>query len=146
MKSLIVVLIVVLVGYGFVQGLHALKARNDFEERVNHQLDFVSDATTDSVKQDLIADAKKLGIDLAPTDITITYEDTEQRTLAQGFVGVRLDVQFVNKRVEIYINFVQRILGIPFHENIIQSKIRQIQAPRREPSPEMKQLLESAPQ
>ena len=146
MKSLIVVLIVVLVGYGFVQGLHALKARNDFEERVNHQLDFVSDTTMDSVKQDLVADAKKLGIDLAPTDITITYEDTEQRTLAQGIVGARLDVKFFNKRVEIDVNYVQHILGIPFHENVIQSKIRQVQAPRREPSPEMKQLLESAPQ
>lgn len=146
MKRLIVVLIVVVIGYGFVQGLHALKAKNDFAERVDHQLDFVSDTTMDSVKQDLIADAKKLDIDLAPADISITYEDTEQRTLAQGIVGARLDVQFFNKRIEINVNYVQHILGIPFHENIIQSKIRQVQAPRREPSPEMKQLLESAPQ
>jgi hypothetical protein len=145
-KGLIVVVIVVLIGYGFVQSLHALKAKNDFAEHVDQQLDFVSDTTMDSVKQDLIADAKKLDIDLAPADISITYEDTEQRTLAQGIVGARLDVQFFNKRVEINVNFVQHILGIPFHGNIIQSKIRQIQAPRREPSPEMKQLLESAPQ
>ena len=146
MKSLIVIVIIVVIGYGFVQGLHALKSKSDFAERVDHQLDSVSDTTMDSVKQDLVADAKKLGIELAPSDITITYEDTEQRTVAQSIVGGRLDVQFVNKRVEISVDIVQRILGIPFHENVVESKIRQIQAPRREPSPELNQLLESAPQ
>jgi hypothetical protein len=142
MKGFIVVLIIVVIGCGFVQSLHVLKARSDFAEHVDHQLDFVSDTTMDSVKQDLIADAKKFDIDLAPADITITYEDTEQRSIAQGIVGSRLDVQFFNKRVEISANIVQHILGIPFHGNIIQSKIKQIQAPRREPSPEMKQLLD----
>ena len=146
MKSLIVIVIIVVIGCGFVQGLHALKARNDFAERVDHQLDSVSDTTMDSVKRDLIAEAKQLGIELAPSDITITYEDTQQRTLAQGIVGVRLDVQFTNKRVEISADIVQHILGIPFHGNVMQSKIRQVQAPRQEPSREMQQLLESAPQ
>ena len=143
MKGLLVVVIVVLIGYGFVQSLHALKAKSDFAGRVEHQLDFVSDTTMDSVKQDLIADAKKLNIDLAPTDIEIVYEDTEQRTIAQGIVGARLDVQFVNKRIEIDVAITQHILGIPFHSTVIQSEIKQVQAPRREPSPEMKQLLDS---
>ena len=143
MKRLLVVAIVVLIGYGFVQGLKAIKAKNDFAERVDHQLDFVSETSMDSVKQDLIADAKKLSIDVVPDDIHITYEDTEQQSVAQNIVGARLDVQFFNKRIEIDVNFVQHILGIPFHGNVIQSKIRQVQAPRREPSPEMKQLLDS---
>jgi len=143
MKAFIGVLIIVLIGCGFVQTLHVLKARGDFSDRVEHELDFVSDTSMDSVKQDLIVDAKKFDIDLAPTDITITYEDTEQRSLAQGIVGSRLDVQFFNKRIEIDVAITQHILGIPFHGNIVQSKIKQVQAPRREPSPEMKQLLDS---
>ena len=142
MKGFLIVVIVVLIGYGFVQSLHALKAKSDFAERVDHQLDFVSDTTMDSVKQDLIADAKKFDIDLAPTDIDIVYEDTEQRTVAQSIVGGRLGVEFVNKRIEIDAAITQHILGIPFHSTVIQSKIRQVQAPRREVSPEMKQLLD----
>jgi hypothetical protein len=145
-KAFIVVLIIVAVGYGFVEGLKAFKAKGDFAERVNHQLDFVSDTTMDSVKQDLIADAKKLGIDLAPDDIRIMYEDTEQHSVAQKLVGKRLDVQFVNKRSEIDVAITQHILGIPFHWKVIQSGIRQVQAPRREPGPEMKQLLDSTQQ
>jgi len=90
-------LIVVLIGYGFVQSLHVLRRRATFAERVDHQLDFVSETTMDSVKQDLIVDAKKFDIDLAPTDIEIVYEDTEQRSIAQGIVGARLDVQFVKQ-------------------------------------------------
>ncbi len=142
MKGFLIVVIVVLIGYGFVQSLHALKAKSDFAERVDHQLDFVSETTMDSVKQDLIADAKKFDIDLAPTDIDIVYEDTEQRTVAQSIVGGRLGVEFVNKRIEIDAAITQHILGIPFHSTVIQSKIRSVQAPRREVSPEMKQLLD----
>ena len=146
MKAFVGILIIILIGCGFVQSLHVLKARGDFADRVDRQLDFVSDTTMDSVKQDLIADAKKYNIDLTPSDIAITYEDSEQRSVAQGIVGSRLDVQFFNKRIEIDVAITQHILGIPFHGKIIQSKIKQIQAPRREPSPEMKQLLDSAPQ
>ena len=90
--------------------------------------------------------AKKLGIDLKPDDISIRYEDTEQRTEAQHLVGNKLDVTFVNKLVTITVDYVQPILGIPFHKEITESHIRQIQAPRKEPSPEMKQLLDSGAQ
>jgi len=143
MKAFVGILIIILIGCGFVQTLHVLKARGDFADRVDRQLDFVSDTTMDSVKQDLIADAKKYNIDLTPSDIAITYEDSEQRSVAQGIVGSRLDVQFFNKRIEIDVAVTQHILGIPFRGTIAQSKIKQVQAPRREPSPEMKQLLDS---
>jgi len=145
-KAFIILVIVVLVGVGFVQGLQALKARNDFAERVHHQLDFVSDTTMDSVKQELVDEAKKFNIDLAVTGIDIAYEDTQQQTVAQGIVGGRLGVQFVNKRVEIDAAITQHVLGIPIHSTVIESHIRQVEAPRREPSPEMKQLLEGNPQ
>jgi hypothetical protein len=145
MKGFIVGLIVVLIAYGGVKGMEMLKTKGDFAGRVNHQLEFVSEATMDSVKQDLIADAKKLGIDITPEDIHIAYEDTEQHTVAQNFVG-RIGVSFVNKRVTITVNFVQRILGIPFHEDVTQSGIRQVEAPRKTTSPEMQQLLDATPQ
>ena len=118
MKGLLIVVIVVLIGYGFVQSLHALKAKSDFAERVDHQLDFVSDTTMDSVKQDLIADAKKFDIVLAPTDIEIVYEDTEQRSIAQSIAheqGERLFLRLSAEDKEFYEKALKRS-GVCFTE------------------------------
>jgi hypothetical protein len=146
MKAFIIILVIVVIGYGGVKGMEMFKTRGDFAERVDKQLNFVSETSMDSVKQDLVADAKKLGIDIVPGDIQIAYEDTEQHTVAQNLVGRKISVQFVNKRVTISVNYVQHILGIPFHENVTQSHIRQVEAPRKETSPEMQQLLDATPQ
>jgi len=146
MKVMIALVVVVLIGYAGLTGMKQFKTNGDFAERVNHELNFVDENSMDSVKQDLVNDAKKLGIDLNPADIYIKYEDTQQRTEAQHLVGNRLDVTFVNKLVTITVDYVQPLLGIPFHKEITQSHIRQIQAPRKEPSPEMKQLLDATPQ
>jgi len=146
MKVMIALVVVLLIGYAGLTGMKQFKTNGDFAERVNHELNFVDENSMDSVKQDLVNDAKKLGIDLKPADIYIKYEDTQQRTEAQHLVGNRLDVTFVNKLVTITVDYVQPILGIPFHKEITQSHIRQIQAPRKEPSPEMKQLLDATPQ
>jgi hypothetical protein len=146
MKGMIILVVVLLIGYvGFTE-MKQFKTNGDLSERVSHELNFVDENSMDSVKQDLINDAKKLGIDLKSDDIHIQYEDTQQRTEAQHLVGNRLDVTFVNKLVTITVDYVQPILGIPFHKEITQSHIRQIQAPRKEPSPEMKQLLDSSVQ
>jgi hypothetical protein len=146
MKGFIIIVIVVLVGYGFVQGLQIFKANGDFAEQVDHELDRVDPNSTDSVKQDLIADAKKFGIDITTNDIHILYEDTDQRTVAQNLVGRKLDVQFVNKRVAISVNYKQHLLGISLPENVTQSHVRQVEAPRKQTSPEMQQLLDATPQ
>ena len=146
MKGMIALVVVLLIGYVGLTGMKQFKTNGDFAERVNHELNFVDENSMDSVKQDLVNDAKKLGIDLTPDNIHITYEDTERRTEAQHLVGNKLDVTFVNKLVTITVDYTQPILGIPFHKEITQSHIRQIQAPRKEPSPEMKQLLDATPQ
>ena len=134
MKGIIALVVVVLLGYAAVTSMKQLKINGDFAERVTHELDFVSGDSMDSVKQDLISDAKKLGIDLTPDDIHIKYEDTNQETEAQKLVG-RIGVQYVNKRVTITVNYVQRILGIPFHKEIMDSHIRQVEAPRKTRQP-----------
>ena len=144
MKGMIALVVVLLIGYAGLTGMKQFKANTDFSERVFHETDFVDENSMDSVKQDLVNDAKKL--DLKPDDIHIKYEDTEQRTEAQHLVGNKLDVTFVNKLVTITVDYTQPILAIPFHKEITQSHIRQVQAPRKEPSPEMKQLLDAAPQ
>jgi hypothetical protein len=146
MKGFIIIVIVVLVGYGFVQGLQIFKANGDFAERVDQELDRVDPNSMDSVKQDVIAEGKKLGIDISTNDIHILYEDTDQRTVAQNLVGRKLDVQFVNKRVAIRVNYTQHILGISLPENVTQSHVRQVEAPRKQTSPEMQQLLDATPQ
>jgi preprotein translocase subunit SecF len=146
MKGMIALVVALLIGYAGFTAMKQFKTNGDFSERVIHELNFVDENSMDSVKQDLISDAKKIDIDLKAADISIRYEDTEQRTEAQHLVGNKLDVTFVNKLVTITVNYVQPILGIPFHKGITESHIRQIQAPRKEPSPEMKQLLDSGAQ
>jgi hypothetical protein len=146
MKVMIALVVVFLIGYAGLTAMKQFKTNGDFAERVDHELNFVDENSMNSVKQDLVNDATKMGIDLKPENIYIKYEDTEQRTEAQHLVGNRLDVTFVNKLVTITVDYTQPLLGIPFHKEITQSHIRQIQAPRKEPSPEMKQLLDSTPQ
>jgi preprotein translocase subunit SecF len=146
MKGMIVLVVALVIAYAGFTAMKQFKTNGDFSERVIHELNFVDENSMDTAKQDLVNEAKKLGIDLRADDISIRYEDTEQRTEAQHLVGNKLDVTFVNKLVTITVNYVQPILGIPFHKGITESHIRQIQAPRKEPSPEMKQLLDSGAQ
>jgi preprotein translocase subunit SecF len=146
MKGMIALVVVFLIGYVGLTGMKQFKTNGDFATRVEHQINFVNETSMDSVKQDLVNDAKTLGIELKPDDVHIKYEDTEQRTEAQHLVGNKLDVTFLNKLVTITVDYVQPILGIPFHKEITESHIVQIQAPRKEPSPEMKQLLDGAAQ
>jgi hypothetical protein len=146
MKGFIIVVLVVVIGYGVVQWMEVFKANSDFGERVDHQLNFVGENSMDTVKQSVIADAKGLGIDVTTNDIQIAYEDTEQATVAQNLVSKKIGVDFVNKRVSITVDYVQHILGIPCHEKVTEARIRQVQAPRKQSSPEMQQLLDATPQ
>lgn len=146
MKGLIIAVIVVAIGYGAVQWMEMLKANNDFAEKVDQQVNFVAENTMDTVKQSVIADAKALGINVTTNDIHVTYEDTEQATVAQNLVNKKIGVDFVNKRVSITVDYVQHILGIPCHQQVTETRIRSVQAPRKRESPEMQQLLESTPQ
>jgi preprotein translocase subunit SecF len=146
MKVMIALVVVFLIGYAGLTGMKQFKTNGDFATQIEQEVNFVDENSMDSVKQDLVNDAKKLGIELKPDDVHIKYEDTEQRTEAQHLVGNKLDVTFVNKFVTITVDYVQPLLGIPFHKEITESHIRQIQAPRKEPSPEMKQLLDGAAQ
>ena len=145
MKGVIIAAIIVAIGYGLVQWMEILKANSDFGEKVDHQLNFVDENSMGTVTQSIIADAKALGIDVTTNDIHIAYEDTEQQTVAQNFVGRKIGVDFVNKRVTITVDYLAHILGIPCHENVTQSRIRQVQAPRKRESPELEQLLNATP-
>jgi ABC-type molybdate transport system ATPase subunit len=146
MKGIIIAVILLAIGYGFVQWVEIFKANADFAEKVDGQLNFVSENSMDSVKQSVIADAKSLGIDITTNDIQIAYEDTEQQSVAQNLVSKKVGVDFVNKRVSITVDYVQHILGIPSHQSVTQTRIRQVQAPRKQSSPEMQQLLDATPQ
>jgi hypothetical protein len=146
MKGFIIAVVVVVIGYGVVRWMDVFKANTDFSDRVAHQVDFVDEKSMDTVRQAVIADAKALGIDITADDVHITYEDTDQQTVAQNLVSKKIGVDFVNKLATIKVDYVQHILGIPFHESVAQAHIRSIQAPRKQSSPEMQQLLDATPQ
>jgi hypothetical protein len=146
MKGFIIAVIVLAIGYGAVQWMEIFKANSDFAEKVDGQLNFVDEHSMDTVKQSVVGDAKALGIEITTNNVRITYEDTEQQSVAQGLVSKKIGVDFINKRVSITVDYVQRILGIPSHQSVTQTRIRQIQAPRKQSSPEMQQLLDATPQ
>jgi hypothetical protein len=146
MKGIIIAVVVALIGYGMFQWMQIFKANMDFNDRVARQLDSVDENSMSAVKQNIVADAKSLGIDITTNDIHITYEDTEQRSVAQNLVGKKIGVDFFNKLVTIKVDYVQHILGIPSRQNVTQAHVRSVQAPRKQSSPELQQLLDATPQ
>jgi hypothetical protein len=141
-NALILVIVLAVAGYAVVQASTAYKAHTDLAQRVEYQLDFVDESSTNAVKQDIVKDAAKVGIELRPHDIRIVYEDTEVRSVAQQIVGGRLGTQFTNKRISITVQYKMHILGIPFAQDITRSKIKQAGAPRMPMRSEERQLLD----
>ena len=131
--AIILIVAVVVIGFIGVKAGTMFKSKSDLTDRVEYRLDFVDEASIETMKQDLVHDAQRLGIELVPDNITITYTDTERRTLPQKMLEGRV-AQFVNKLVAIKVRYVVRILGVPFHEEISNQKIKQVQAQRVEPN------------
>ena len=142
MRGLIILILVVVIGFGFVQSVKVFKAKTDMAARVEHQLDMVDSNSINSVKQTLVQEARDLGVTLIPDNIYITYEDTERRTLAQKIVGNKLGAQFVNKRAAISVHYTARILGFPIAEDISNAHIRQVEAPRMPVPQQERDLLD----
>jgi hypothetical protein len=140
MKKLItVVVVVLLIGYVTVQWASVYKARSDLAQVVTQQLNFVDENSQAAVKQRLVDEARKLGIDLAPDDIHITYEDTDIRSMAQRYTS-KIAI-FINKRATIQLSYNARLVGISLHQKISDSKLKQIQAQERQ-SEQTKQILD----
>ncbi len=145
MKKLIAVVLAALLITAVVQASKMFKAKTDLERRVEHYVEVVDEHSIESVKQDLAADAEKLGIKLSPADVTVVYRDTEQKTLAQKMVGAKIGAQFTNKYVEITAEYAAHILGIPVRQTVVASHVRQVAAPVLPPSKETQELLDSNP-
>jgi hypothetical protein len=97
----------------------------------------------DMVKRDVVADAKKLGIDLAPEHIDIVYKDTDVRSYAQKVVARKLDTQYKNKQVGINAEYDAHLLGLPIHQTVTASKMRQVAAPVLPPTKAVQELLDA---
>ena len=111
-----VVVVVALIGYVTVQWANVYKARSDLAQVVTQQLNFVDENSQAAVKQRLVDEARKLGIDLAPDDIHITYEDTDIHSMAQRFTSKI--ATFINKRAVIQLSYNARLVGISLHQEI----------------------------
>ena len=142
MKGIVILVIVLAIGYGFIQGLNVFKAKSDFTERVDHELNYVDNSPVDTIKKDLVQEAQKLGIQLVPENIQVSMEDSEQRTVAQKLVANKLGMQYTNKKLTIKLNYTARILGIPLGQEITSSKIKQVEAPRMPMPAEERKLLD----
>ena len=143
MKKLIGWVIVIgLIGYAVSRWADIYQAKTDLAKVVDQQLNSVDENSQPAVKQKLVDEARRLGIELSPADIQIKYEDTDVRSVAQNFVA-RI-ATFVNKRAEIKLSYNAYLVWIiPLRQEIEDFRVRQIQAQARE-RPEMQQLLEPA--
>ncbi len=124
---IVIILALVLIGYVVSKASTAFKVRNDLTDRVVYRLDFVDESSTNSVKDDVVHDAQKLGIDLDPSNINVVYENSLLRTVPQQIVGNQLGMRFVNKQIGISVHYVVNILGMHFNQDITQTKIKQVQ-------------------
>lgn len=130
-----VLLFLLVVGYVGIKAGGLFKADSDFTAGVERQLNSVGDTSMESIKQDIVRDAEKLGIDVKSEDIVIGYQDTELQTLPQRLVGPAV-AQFVNKLASINVHYKLRLLGIPIRQEISTHKIRAVQVlpPVRDPA------------
>jgi|YelNatPaOPRAMG01_1025707.scaffolds.fasta_scaffold07823_8 glycine/D-amino acid oxidase-like deaminating enzyme len=127
------VLVLVLVGVGYlgaqVAGVYAV--RSELTRRVEHYLDFVDEKSQAQVKENLVKDARAKGVVLQPADIHIVYQDTGIRSVAQKMLEPKV-ATFRNKQVAIAVQYNARILGLRWRQEITCSKIKQVQAQRRD--------------
>ena len=135
---LIIVVVIALIGYIASKGGDIYNAKGALDKVAEEQLNIVDENSQPAVKQKLVDEARNLGIDLAPGDIHITYEDTDVRSIEQKFTAKI--AEFVNKRVAIQLSYTAHLVGIPLRQEIAHSRIRQIQAREKE-RPEMNQIL-----
>lgn len=125
MKKLFGVLVLVVIGVAIYQACSAISARLTLSTRVGSRLDEVDASTMDKVRQEVIADAGKLGLTLPPAQIEIRYEDSNVESAAQRLVG-KIGMQFQNKRVTIVVRYDARICGVPWAQEIRQTHLKQV--------------------
>jgi hypothetical protein len=141
MRSAITIGVVLLiVGFLAAQFSKMVRAKLDLTERVVFYLDFVDDTSLESVKDDLVKDAAKLGVDLDRDRISVVYRDTDQELAQQRLLGKL--ARFRNKQVAIGVQYHWRILGFGIAQEITRSKIKQVQVRQRELPPQHQELLE----
>jgi len=136
------IVVLVLVGYAMAQVAGIVQVRSALGQRAEHYLDFVDEKALEQVREDLVRDAQKLGVKLAPAAIRIVYEDTDKRSVAQ--YATRKIAEFRNKHVAISVAYDAPLLGFQWRQEITRSKIKQVQAISRSRS-ELEQAVESAP-
>lgn len=142
MKAILILVLVVAIIYGGAKFATIYKSKDDLTRRVEYQLDFVDEKSMDQVKADLVHDAQRFGIELLPENINIVYEDTDKRTLPQKMVEGKV-AEFTNKQVAIDVHYVARLLGYPLKQEIVRTKIKQIQVRRAEKNRELLPDLDS---
>ena len=141
-SGIVLAVVVVVAGYGAIRVSTIYKARTDLANRVEYQLDFVDESSLATVRQNLVQDAKKFGIDLTPANIDIAYADTVVESVAQRMVA-KTGLQFQNKRINIRVRYQASLLGIGLAQDISRSRIRQVSVQMPERQRELERVLDS---
>ncbi len=141
MRALVItVLILFLVGFVAVKAGGVFVNHNELRQRVFDRLDMVDETSVAMVREQVVADAKKLGFEVNPQHILIGYDPTQELGGIQGLVsGV---AEFENRRVTIAFDYTARLFGFPLRQEINVTKIKQVRV-RQRVRPDVEQMLKN---
>ena len=127
MKTAILILaLLILAGFAAAQAVVMYQKKADLQRALAAHLDAVGDATDESLRKTIVAEAARLGVRLTAADVRLTYEDTQARTYPQQLLEGRV-AQFTNKRVSISAHYSAQILGISIPQEARVEKLKTIQ-------------------
>src|SRR4029077_17703874 len=111
MKNIIWLLILGLVVVGLVQMVGGALRRHDFEGGLHDVALQVADNNHDEMKRQVVAEASKLRLQVAPSEVNVQYAPTSDLGFAQRMVsGIGT---FQNHRATIIVDYTHPILFIP---------------------------------
>jgi hypothetical protein len=111
MKNLVWLLILGLVVVGLVQGIGGALRRVDFEGKLHDVALQVGEKNHDDIKRQVVAEASKLHLQVAPSEVNVQYAPTSDMNYAQRMVS-RVGT-FQNHRATIVVDYTQSILFVP---------------------------------
>ncbi len=142
MRGFIIFLIaIVVVGYASSKAATAFRTKNDFVEHLQTMFDTADNTSVNSLKNDLLQEAKRAGVEVDPANVQVNYVDTDDRTVGQKFVGEKF-AQYKNKRLSVALPYTVRVMGFAWRHEYLNTKIVQIQVRRADPGGQLQELLQ----
>jgi hypothetical protein len=142
MKKLMGIIIVVLVGVAGYQLFSASATRLALGTALGQQMDRAEPSAPEKLRQAVIAEAGKLGVELEPSQVLIQVKDSATVSYAQRVVG-KIGLTFQNKHISLTVRYQAHICGVPWAQEVRQERIKQVSVTPPAPQREAQRVLDS---